>query len=137
MVAPRLLTLPELAEAVGVEYRTLHSWLGRGLLRASVQASRGAGVPNLFSVEDAVRAKVVAELRKSGVSFDLLQQTSEQLDSHPSALTSGAIVLVNGSVSVVDEAGAASAIRSESLTLAYNTTHAVASIRAALPSARP
>lgn len=47
-------------------------------------------------------------------------------------------MLVNGSVSVVDEAGATSAIRSESLTLAYNTTHAVASIHAALPpAARP
>jgi hypothetical protein len=134
MAAPRLLTLPELAQTVGVEYRTLHSWVGRGILRPSVQASRGAGVPNLFSTEDAVKAKVVAELRHTGVSFELLKQTSQKLDDHPHALTDGAIVLVNGSVSIVDAHGAAAAIQRDSLTLVYNTKHAVREIGSALPA---
>ena len=134
MAAPRLLTLPELAQTIGVEYRTLHSWVGRGILPPSVQASRGAGVPNLFSTQDAVKAKVVAELRQTGVSFDMLKQTSQKLDDHPLALTDGAIVLVNGSVSIVDAQGAAAAIQRDALTLAYNTTHAVQAIAAALPA---
>lgn len=132
MAAPRLLTLPQLAQTIGVEYRTLHSWLKRGLLRPSLQASRGTGVPNLFSPQDAVGAKVIAELRQSGVSFDLLSQAADQLEAHPSALTDGAIMLVNGSVEVVDAAGAATAIRRESLTLAYNTEYAIREIGSAL-----
>jgi len=82
---------------VGVEYRTLHSWLQRGLLRPSVQESSGIGVPNLFSVEDTVRVKVIADLRSSGLSFDRLGQAVTELDAHPDALTDGAMVLVNGS----------------------------------------
>jgi DNA-binding transcriptional MerR regulator len=125
MASPRLLTLPRVAKIVGVEYRTLHSWLRRGLLRPSMQESSGIGVPNLFSAEDAVQAKVIVDLRQSGLSFDRLQQAATQLDGHPKALTDGAMVLVNGSVSVVDQDEAAAAIQKESLTLVYNTTHAV------------
>ncbi len=131
--SPRLLTLPQVAQMVGVEYRTLHNWLQRGLLRPSVQESSGIGVPNLFSIEDAVRAKVIADLRSSGVSFDRLGQAATELDAHPNALTNGAMVLVNGSVSVVDAQEAATAIKKESLTLVYNTEHAVSEIRSALP----
>jgi DNA-binding transcriptional MerR regulator len=135
MAAPRLLTLPELAQAIGVEYRTLHSWVGRGILRPSVQASRGAGVPNLFSTEDAVKAKVVADLRQTGVSFDMLKQTSQKLDDHPHALTDGAMVLVNGSVAIADAQGAAAAIQRDSLTLVYNTKYAVREIESVIASA--
>jgi DNA-binding transcriptional MerR regulator len=132
MTVPTLLTLPQLAEAVDVEYRTLHSWLVRRLLRPSVQTSSGTGTPNLFSIEDAVRAKVIADLRRSGVSFDRLEQAARELDENPKALTEGAIVLVNGSVSVVDAQAAAVAIEQESLTLVYNTGHAVRVISEAL-----
>ena len=135
MAAPRLLTLPQLAEMIDVEYRTLHSWLERGLLRPSLQVSRGIGVPNLFSIEDAVRAKVIADLRRSGTSFDRLQEATQRLDDHPDALTSGATVLVNGSVSVVDEQDAAAAIERESLTLVYNTKYAVREIESAIAPA--
>jgi DNA-binding transcriptional MerR regulator len=125
MTAPTLLTLPELAQAVDIEYRTLHSWIGRGLLRPSMKVSRGTGFPNLFSVEDAVRAKVIADLRRSGTHFDRLQEAAERLDEHPEALSEGAIMLVNGSVSVVDAQAAAAAIEQGSLTLIYNTGHAI------------
>lgn len=131
MASPRLLTLPQVAEMIGVEYRTLHSWLKRGLLRPSLQASRGIGVPNLFSVRDAVRAKVVADLRQSGLSFEKLEQASAELETHATALTEGAMVLVNGSVSVVDDTEAYTAIKKESLTLVYDTGYAVREIAAA------
>jgi DNA-binding transcriptional MerR regulator len=134
MTSPGLLTLPHVARLVGVEYRTLHSWLKRGLLRPSVQTSTGIGVPNLFSVQDAVKAKIVADLRESGVSFEKLGQASTELEQHATALTEGAIVIVNGSVSVVDDKDAYAAIKQESLTLVYDTTHAIRDINAALPS---
>ncbi len=137
--SPRLLTLPQIAELVGVEYRTLHSWLQRGLLRPSLQASRGTGVPNLFSIEDAIRAKVIADLRQSGASFDRLQEATEQLDDHPHALTSGATVLVNGSVSILDEEEVAAALKKESIALVYNTGYAVRAITSGVvtTNARP
>jgi DNA-binding transcriptional MerR regulator len=125
----RLLTLPRVAELVGVEYRTLHAWLRRGLLRPSVQASKGTGYPNLFELEDVVHAKVIADLRGSGLSFSRLNEAAEQLDRHQAALTRGAWVLVNGRVSVVTEVEAGEIIRRESITLVYNTEHTVRSIQ--------
>jgi DNA-binding transcriptional MerR regulator len=132
MTSPGLLTLPQVARLVGVEYRTLHSWLKRGLVRPSVQCSTGPGVPNLFSTRDAVRAKVVADLRESGVPFNKIGEASMRLEGHASALTDGAMVLVNGSVSVVDDKDAFAAIKRESLTLVYDTAHAVRTITAAI-----
>jgi DNA-binding transcriptional MerR regulator len=134
-LALRLLTLPRVAEIVGVEYRTLHSWLKRGLLRASYQESSGIGVPNLFSTNDVVQAKVIAELRQNGLPFARLREAARELDSHPTALTEGAMVLVNGSVSVVDAGEAADAIQRESLTLVYNTEYAVRDVRATVERA--
>jgi DNA-binding transcriptional MerR regulator len=127
---PKLLTLPQVAEIVDVEYRTLHSWLKRGLLRASYQQSSGIGVPNLFSAEDVVQAKVIADLRQNGLSFEKLSEAAEQLAAHPSALSDGKVVLVNGSISVVDEATAANSIQHESLTLIYNTKFAIGEMQA-------
>jgi hypothetical protein len=92
-------------------------------------------VPNLFSADDVVQAKVIADLRGYGLPFERLSEAAEKLSAHPSALTHGASVLVNGSVSIVEEADAGDAIKHESLTLVYNTGHAVRDIRAAIPSA--
>jgi DNA-binding transcriptional MerR regulator len=124
-LASRLLTLPRVADLVGVEYRTLHTWLKRGLLRPSGNESTGTGDPNLFGEADLVHAKVIADLRGSGLSFERLEEAAELLDHHEQALTRGAMVLVNGRVAVVDEDAATEIIREESLTLVYNTAHAV------------
>jgi DNA-binding transcriptional MerR regulator len=128
-MASRLLTLPKVAEFIGVEYRTLHTWLKRGLLRPSAKASTGTGHPNLFCTDDLVHAKVIADLRQSGISFDRLEEAADYLDGNEKALRTGAIVIVNGRVSVVDATEAADAIRQEGLTLVYNTEHAVRSMR--------
>jgi DNA-binding transcriptional MerR regulator len=127
-----LLTLPQLADAIGVGYRTLHTWLQRGLIRPSLQRSRGTGVPNLFTPSDAVKAQVIAELRKAGVSFALLTEASNGLDQYPSALTDGAMVLVNGTVTVTTADRAVDIINREALTLVYNTQRAIDKIRCAL-----
>jgi len=129
----RLLTLPQVAKIVGVEYRTLHSWLKRGLVRPSAQESSGIGVPNLFSTDDLVHAKVIADLRGYGLSFERLHEAAAKLDAYPNALETGAAVVVNGTVSVVDEDQAAAIIKQESLTLVYNTKYAIRDIRSAVP----
>jgi DNA-binding transcriptional MerR regulator len=132
----RLLTLPQLAEIVGVEYRTLHTWLRRGLLRPSGQRSEQTGVPNLFYIEDAVHAKIIADLRSHGVAFELLKEAADLLAEHPDALRGGSSLLVNGSVSVVSPSDAQAIIQREKLTLVYNTEHAVREVEAALPDSR-
>jgi DNA-binding transcriptional MerR regulator len=134
---PDLLTLPQIARVVGVEYRTLHSWVGRGLVEPSLQRSRGTGVPNLFSRADAVKVKVIAELRHAGLSFELLQRASAGLGAHPAALTHGAMVLVNGTVKVVDPQRALEAIEGETLTLVYNTKSAIEAVDASIARAKP
>jgi hypothetical protein len=102
-----------------------------------MQASSGTGIPNLFTAEDAVRAKIVADLRLHGVGFELLKEAAERLSSHPAPLGAGTVVLVNGSVTVVDAEYAALAItqESESITVTYNTEHAVREIQSALSAA--
>ena len=127
-----LLTLPQVAIAVGVEYRTLHTWLQRGLITPSVQQSRGTGVPNLFTAQDAVKAQVIAELRRAGLSFAVLTEASAGIDQHPSALTDGATVLVNGRVTVTTPEKAAAIIAEETLTLVYNTQRAVEKVKSVL-----
>ena len=126
------LTLPQVADAIGAEYRTLHSWVAKGILAPSVQAARGAGVPNLFNEQDAVKACVIAGLRHAGASLEELRQVGERLDERPEALNGGSVVLVNGSVAVIEEAAAAEAIRRSSPSLLYSTSHAVAEVSVAL-----
>ena len=129
---PGLLTLPQIARVVGVEYRTLHSWIARGLLEPSLQKSRGTGSPNLFSRSDAVKAKIIAELRHAGLSFELLERASLGLGDNPAALTDGAMVLVNGTVKIVEPQLALEAIEGEALTLVYNTRAAIDEVDASI-----
>jgi hypothetical protein len=89
-------------------------------------ASTGTGH---LSTDDRVHAKVIADLRQSGISFDRLEEAADYLDGNEKALRTGAIVIVNGRVSVVDATEAADAMRQEGLTLVYNTEHAVRSMR--------
>jgi DNA-binding transcriptional MerR regulator len=119
-------TLPQLAKILDVQYRTLHSWVERELLRPSIQQSSGTGTHNLFSEEDAVMASVLADLREAGVKFDLLEQAAARLRGNSRALREEAYLLVNGDVTVVfDEQEALSALRRGGLTLAYNTGEAL------------
>jgi DNA-binding transcriptional MerR regulator len=96
----KLLTLPQLAEAAGVGYRTIHSWLQRGLISPTLQASRGPGTPNLFVSEDAVRARAIAELRRAGVGLEALALAAQRLgETEP--VESESVLVVNGTVDLV------------------------------------
>ena len=92
------LTLPQVAEAADVEYRTLHTWVKRGLLHPSTHASTGAGSPNLFSYEDTVKARILGQLRNEGIDLELLERTASGLAELSDLLPSDTI-LVNGKVS--------------------------------------
>jgi DNA-binding transcriptional MerR regulator len=115
-------TLPELSKAFDVRYRTLQSWVERGLLEPGVSRSTGTGTPNRFSRQDAVMVCILSELRDAGVKFELLTQAAERLRKTDSALEEEAFMLVNGDVRIVfDSEDAASALERGGLTLAYNT----------------
>lgn len=125
-MAPSPYTLPQLSKLVDVRYRTLHSWVERGLLQPSVRRSTGTGIQNLFDDRDAVTACILTGLRAAGVNFDLLQQAAERLRENDEALRRPAFMLVNGDVKVVfDEHAAAATLRCGGLTLAYNTADAL------------
>jgi len=120
-------TLPQLSAQLGVNYRTLHSWVERGLFSPSLQQSKGTGSRNVFSARDALTACVLVELRAAGVNFDLLRQAAEQLREHEDTLERPAYMLVNGDVRIVrDPQQAARALERGGLTLAYNTAGALA-----------
>lgn len=76
MNAPALVTLPQLAERVGMEYRTAHLWVSEGLIVPSYP-SDGTGHPNLFVEADVERAGRLARLREAGLSVDGLRRVVE------------------------------------------------------------
>jgi len=98
----RPLTLPQVAAAAEVEYATLHSWLKRGLLVASLQTSTGSGMPNLFSLRDALTARVLADLRRAGVDFESLEKASRELHKRRETLSGEEILAVNGRVDLFE-----------------------------------
>jgi DNA-binding transcriptional MerR regulator len=126
LMPPDAYTLPQLSKLLDVQYRTLHSWVERGLIQPSVQQSSGTGTRNLFDERDALTACVLAELRAAGVNFDLLQQASERLRNSEDAVRRQAFMLFNGDVKIVfDEQEAAATLKRGGLTLAYNTAAAL------------
>lgn len=130
---PTLLTLPQLARVIEVEYRTLHKWVSRGLLRPSMQASGGIGVPNLFNEHDAVLAKILGDLRRAGMSLELVEKTAPLLEAHRAELLGGAFVLVNGKIEITrDLRKAQAALHEDGWTLVYHSAYARREVRLAV-----
>lgn len=96
------LTLPDVARLAEVEYRTLHTWLKRGLLQPSLQRSTGTGRPNLFSTRDAIAARVLADLRRVGAGFPALVEVARTLKA-AEGTPENAVLVVNGQVTVLDD----------------------------------
>lgn len=95
----QLLTLPQLAEAAGVEYRTIHTWVQRGLI-SPTYVSRGPGTPNLFLVDDAFRARIIGDLRRAGLDLDALQRAADSLRDLADELEDDAVLIINGRVEI-------------------------------------
>jgi DNA-binding transcriptional MerR regulator len=63
---------------VGVSGTTIGQWARRGLIRAS----RSAGDPHVYSVEDVAEAAIVAELLRRGVRHRQIHRALEHLPGH-------------------------------------------------------
>jgi hypothetical protein len=92
-------TLPQVARISGVQYRTLHLWLRRGLLRVSVKETHGAGVSNVLDVGDLFEACVLADLRRAGLSMDALERAAAALRDYE--LKGDEVLVMNGSVTIL------------------------------------
>ena len=96
------LTLPQVAAAAEVEYRTLHTWLKRGLVRATCRSAQGSGNANLFASADALEARILADLRRAGLGLASLERAAAALQGAPRRLTGDELLLINGTVAVLD-----------------------------------
>ena len=129
-MARTALTLPELAEIAEVEYRTLHTWVKRGLVQPSVRRSGGTGTANLFDQADAVAARVLADLRRAGLSMEAIERAGAALRQNHDCLDSPGVLLVNGKVEFFrDLESATGALDRPGVSLVYRTQEAVERLR--------
>jgi DNA-binding transcriptional MerR regulator len=128
------MTLPQIAAVAEVEYRTLHTWLRRGLIAPSVQASTGSGTRNLFSDRDALAARVLADLRRAGLDLDALARTAEILNDRREELRPDHVLVVNGTVTIRnDEEQLAAALARPEPAIAYRISWAIEALEASDP----
>jgi DNA-binding transcriptional MerR regulator len=128
-MADRTFTLPELASLVDVEYRTLHTWVRRGLLEASCQRAQGSGTRNLFDCGDALDAYVLADLRRAGVELSKLEAVAAELRrSRGERSERDEVLLINGTVSLSGYSSLREAVAHVSPTLVYDLAHARAGL---------
>jgi len=124
-MSDRTFTLPELAALIEIEYRTLHTWIGRGLLSASCEQAHGSGTRNLFDRADAVEAYVLADLRRAGVELGKLEQVAAYLrDLRSHDAEEDRVLVINGSVSLASRDQLGRAASKVSPTLVYDLQHA-------------
>jgi DNA-binding transcriptional MerR regulator len=84
--ASKAYTLPEIAKAAGAEYRTLKSWVDRGLFAPSVHsAGGGTGRRDLYSERDAEVASLLTSLRSRGLDMAALEIVAADLKSRRTA----------------------------------------------------
>jgi DNA-binding transcriptional MerR regulator len=91
----RFFTLPELAEMSSIDYRTLHNWQKRGMLRASHREANGSGTSSLFDATDALHVLILAELRLGGVEVALLERISSRVRELASSLNGKELLLIS------------------------------------------
>lgn len=129
----RTFTLPELASLIGVEYRTLHTWLRRGLLVGSRKQAQGSGTRNIFDRRDALEVYVLADLRRAGLPLTTLEEVAAELRRSRDTRPENAEVLtINGAVQLARYDEVVGAVSRASPTLVYALAHAYAGLDAAL-----
>lgn len=132
----RLFTLPELASLVDVEYRTLHTWVRRGLLAASNRQAQGSGTRNVFDHRDALDAYVLADLRRAGLELSKLEEVATTLRaSRGERENREKVLLINGHVSLSNYDELQEAVARTSPTLVYDLVHARSGLGARLAQA--
>lgn len=129
----RTFTLPELASLVDVEYRTLHTWVRRGLLAASREQAQGSGTRNVFDRCDALEAYVLADLRRSGVELSKLEEVAAELRRSREQRTDyGNVLLISRTVQLSRHDEIADVVSETSPTLVYDLAHASSRLSARL-----
>ena len=106
-------TLPQIAQIAAIDYRTLHNWQKRGMLRASHQTATGSGTTNRFTPTDALQVLILAELRRSGVEVRLLESIADRVWELASAIDEDRqlLVITHGSVSLSSDSELGAHIR--------------------------
>lgn len=118
----RSFTLPQLAALSGIDYRTLHNWVGRGLLVASEEQANGSGTTNLFSPTDAFQACVLGDLRRSGIELETLERTAADLRRVGEPAMGSPYLVITSDVQLIDNpADVAAHISSTGPALIYRT----------------
>jgi DNA-binding transcriptional MerR regulator len=119
------MTLPAVAAAAEVEYRTLHLWLRRGLLRASLTSATGSGTTNVFDEADVLEARILADLRRLGAEVRVLERTAAAFREHERRLGGAETLIINGKVEIVDDASeVAERLARTSPSFVFATVHA-------------
>jgi DNA-binding transcriptional MerR regulator/predicted RNase H-like HicB family nuclease len=67
---------------VGISYRQLDYWDKTGLLRPSVKQAVGKGSRRVYSFEDLVELRVIANLRAVGVSLPAVRRAARYVRQH-------------------------------------------------------
>lgn len=67
---------------VGITYRQLDYWDKTGLLRPSVKQAWGKGSRRVYSFEDLVELRVIANLRSVGVSLPAVRKAARYVRQH-------------------------------------------------------
>jgi DNA-binding transcriptional MerR regulator len=116
-------TLPEVAAAAEVEYRTLHIWLRRGLIRASLESASGSGTSNRFNESDVLEARILADLRRLGAEMSVLERTAAALQRRSRRLAGDETLIINGQVTVLP-AQKATEVRTCEPSFVFATSHA-------------
>ena len=68
--------------AVGITYRQLDYWDKTGLVRSSVKQARGKGSRRVYSFEDLVELRVIAQLLGIGVSLANVRRAARYVRQH-------------------------------------------------------
>lgn len=91
----RFFTLPELAEMSSIDYRTLHNWQKRGMLRPSHREANGSGTSSLFDAADALQVLILAELRLGGVEVKLLERIAPRVRELAASVNGKDLLLIS------------------------------------------
>jgi DNA-binding transcriptional MerR regulator/predicted RNase H-like HicB family nuclease len=80
----------------GVSYRQLDHWAKTGLVRASVREATGRGSRRVYSFEDLVALRVVAQLLAAGLSVQALRRAVRYLKRHSERPLSRLALITDG-----------------------------------------
>jgi DNA-binding transcriptional MerR regulator len=118
-------SLPELARLSGIDSRTLHNWMARGIFAPSRQRAKGSGTKNVFDSKDALFLVILAELRRGGAEIKLLEEAAGALREIAAHSTGEELLWIAEDVQLVaDPAGLAAAADRQGPGLIYATSRA-------------